>query len=375
MSGLLRNTKHFREESEAVLKALERNKIKTVGDFCRAKPSFILYLFNTYQSTKFKSFHQVQTFKEKFLSELSPPIQPSSIVAAAKTKISTQVQDLDRILGGHGFESGQIFEIFGVAGSGKSQLCFHMAFVVAAYCRENVLYFDTKNDFSPERIRQMYEARIRNGGSSENEDASSKMAINGQSIKEVMSRIRVARAHSIDRLLDYLYDIPNSPAGAGSDDDDGSSSSSSLLTKDYLANVRLLVVDNVASAFMPMLGERNFPKIAAQISLIRRRLQQLAHNYNLVVMVTNNASINRQQQLPEGGGGAVIKPALGKLFSQVADVRLKVSHAAAKTSFGSREICAESLRRRHPNSQKTEAPQTNNSTPTCKVEICDSGLC
>jgi len=369
MSGLLRNTKHFREESEAVLKALERNKIKTVGDFCRAKPSFILYLFNTYQSTKFKSFHQVQTFKEKFLSELSPPIQPSSIVAAAKTKISTQVQDLDRILGGHGFESGQIFEIFGVAGSGKSQLCFHMAFVVAAYCRENVLYFDTKNDFSPERIRQMYEARVRNGGSSENEaDASSKKAINGQSIKEVMSRIRVARAHSIDRLLDYLYDIPNSP---GSDDDDASS----LLTKEYLANVRLLVVDNVASAFMPMLGERNFPKIAAQISLIRRRLQQLAHNYNLVVMVTNNASINRQQQLPEGGGGAVIKPALGKLFSQVADVRLKVSHAAAKTSFGSREICAESLRRRHPNSQKTEAPQTNNSTPTCKVEICDSGLC
>ena len=51
MSGLLKNCPDFRSFPAAVIKTFERNAIKTVGDFIKAKPSFILFVFQVWPRT------------------------------------------------------------------------------------------------------------------------------------------------------------------------------------------------------------------------------------------------------------------------------------------------------------------------------------
>ena len=57
MGGLLKNCPDFRSFPAAVLKTFERNAIKTVGDFIKAKPSFILFVFQVWPLDICFEFH------------------------------------------------------------------------------------------------------------------------------------------------------------------------------------------------------------------------------------------------------------------------------------------------------------------------------
>jgi len=60
---------------------------------------------------------------------------------------------IDQILGG-GLHSGQVIELVGRAGVGKTQWCISMAARVARNGR-GVIYVDTEGKFSPERLVQV----------------------------------------------------------------------------------------------------------------------------------------------------------------------------------------------------------------------------
>ena len=53
-----------------------------------------------------------------------------------------------------GLENGHIYEICGLSGSGKTQLCLNIA-AHASFLEKKVLFIDTKNDFSPSRTLQL----------------------------------------------------------------------------------------------------------------------------------------------------------------------------------------------------------------------------
>ena len=57
MSGLLKNCPDFRSFPAAVIKTFERNAIRTVGDFIKAKPSFILFVFQVWPLDICFEFH------------------------------------------------------------------------------------------------------------------------------------------------------------------------------------------------------------------------------------------------------------------------------------------------------------------------------
>jgi len=68
--------------------------------------------------------------------------------------ISTGLARLDELLGG-GIAGGQIYDIFGPAGSGKTQLAMQ---ICANAAMEKIIYQDTTGTFRPERLLQMMRA-------------------------------------------------------------------------------------------------------------------------------------------------------------------------------------------------------------------------
>ena len=65
---------------------------------------------------------------------------------------------LDNLLPG-GFKTGSVYEVYGLPGVGKSQLCMTLAVSCALEFKgKSVLYIDTKNDLSAERILEILQA-------------------------------------------------------------------------------------------------------------------------------------------------------------------------------------------------------------------------
>ena len=64
-------------------------------------------------------------------------------------RISTGSKNLDDLLLG-GIETHAITEFYGAAGTGKSQLCYTVAVIVAQ--TSTVIYLDTEGKFRPERL-------------------------------------------------------------------------------------------------------------------------------------------------------------------------------------------------------------------------------
>jgi RecA/RadA recombinase len=71
------------------------------------------------------------------------------IMKSPEMRISTGVRNIDSILKG-GIKIGSITEVYGKAGTGKSQLCFQMS--VIATDLGKVIYIDTERGFSPSRL-------------------------------------------------------------------------------------------------------------------------------------------------------------------------------------------------------------------------------
>jgi len=88
------------------------------------------------------------------------------------TKYSTGCKSIDELLGG-GFESGTVTQLYGEAGSGKTNICLQAA-VECAKKGESVIFIDSEG-FSPERFLQI--AQSRTGGSEDVESIARRIMI------------------------------------------------------------------------------------------------------------------------------------------------------------------------------------------------------
>jgi RecA/RadA recombinase len=76
---------------------------------------------------------------------------------ARRTTFSSGSAALDRLLGG-GFRTGEMVEVFGASGTGKTQLAIQAALSAAA-AGSTIVYVDTEGQFRPERLASIAEAR------------------------------------------------------------------------------------------------------------------------------------------------------------------------------------------------------------------------
>lgn len=79
-------------------------------------------------------------------------------------KIELGVKGLDNILGNNGLESGVITNIYGIPGSGKTNMCL-AASVAALRLGKKIIYIDSEGGFSSTRFEQMtknYDIEMKN---------------------------------------------------------------------------------------------------------------------------------------------------------------------------------------------------------------------
>ncbi|XP_062081909.1 DNA repair protein RAD51 homolog 4 isoform X2 [Humulus lupulus] len=200
-----------------------------------------------------------------------------------KRVLSTGCDGIDLLLGG-GLREGQLTELVGPSSSGKTQVCLQAASNVAKKHMGSVLYLDTSNSFSPQRIACFLDLA------------------KGRFLQNVMNSILCQSVYDIFTMFGVLHQLE-----------------SSMRSQRGPQMVRLIIIDSISSLITPILGGSGSHVIAGHALMVSAGylLKKLAYEYNLAVLVTNHTV---------GGEGGVPKPALGETWKSISHVRLLLSH-------------------------------------------------
>ncbi len=208
--------------------------------------------------------------------------------------ISTGSKSFDELLGGKGFETQAITELFGEFGSGKTQIAHQVCVTVQLPVEKggldgHVFYIDTENTFRPERIKQIAEAY-------------------DLDVEETLNKIHVARAYNsshqmllVDKVLELSKEAP----------------------------ARLLVVDSLTSHFRAEYVGRG--ALADRQQKLNKHMHDLLRWGDLnngVVLVTNQVSAK-----PDAFFGDPTRPIGGHIVGHTATFRLYL-----RKSKGSKRI-------------------------------------
>ncbi|XP_024032178.1 DNA repair protein RAD51 homolog 4 [Morus notabilis] len=196
-----------------------------------------------------------------------------------KHVLSTGCEGIDLLLGG-GLREGQLTELVGPSSSGKTQVCLQAASNVAEKHMGRVVYLDTSNSFSPQRIADFVDLATHNF------------------LQNVMKNILCHSVFDIFTMFDILHQLELD-----------------LRSQNGPRRVRLLIVDSISSLITPILGGSGLQGHSLMVSA-GCLLKKLAHQHNLVVLVTNHTV---------GGEGGAPKPALGEYWKSIPHVRLMLS--------------------------------------------------
>lgn len=201
-------------------------------------------------------------------------------------KIKTSCLSIDRKLNG-GLPIGNVIEIYGTAGSGKTQICYQLCVNVQlpkemGGLDAEVLYIDTESRFKPERIVQIAQHVFGEKTFDEN------MFLNR------INFVRVLRPEKLKILI--LYHLEN------------------FLKKH--AKVKLVILDSVSYQMRFNVGNApvDYLHRSREIHLMAHRLRTIAHTCNVAVVVTNQVT----QNLETGK----LQPALGKTWSFTCSTKL-----------------------------------------------------
>ncbi|KAF3974039.1 hypothetical protein CMV_002579 [Castanea mollissima] len=206
-----------------------------------------------------------------------------------KHVLSTGCEGIDLLLHG-GLRVGQLTELVGPSSSGKTQVCLLAASNVAKKHIGSVVYLDTGNSFSPQRVTQFI---------CQHSDPAIDQAKH-TTLRKVMNNISCQSVFDIFTMFDVLHQLEFNLRSQIQGGD---------------CKVQLLIVDSVSSMVTPILGGSGSQGHALMISA-GYLLKKLAHEHNVAVLVTNHTV---------GGDGGISKPALGESWKSIPHVRLLLS--------------------------------------------------
>jgi len=203
--------------------------------------------------------------------------------------LSTGCDNLDELLDG-GLYTGELTEIVGSAGVGKSQICMGIAMFTAMETKKNVLYIDTGGSLSATRIRDMLQEW--------------NASLDDQEVYTILSRISVIHAFDVFSVLEALESVRQRMHNQGDDDND-----------DSVRDLRMIIVDSVAGVISPILGGQQIHGHSLMVNL-SRTLKALAVEHSVAVVITNNVVTDSSKS------AFSTKPALGPTWAHVPNTRL-----------------------------------------------------
>ncbi|XP_030009514.1 DNA repair protein RAD51 homolog 4 [Sphaeramia orbicularis] len=227
--------------------------------------------------------------------------------------LSTGNPSLDKLLDS-GLYTGEITELSGGPGSGKSQVCFGVAVHISYQLKQSVIYIDTTGGLSASRLLQMLQTETSN--------TEEQMA--------ALQRIHIYRLFDVFSLLDCLYGLRSSglqqaSVGGGS--------------------VKAVIVDSVSAVISPLLGGKQNEGMSLMIQ-VAGVLKTMAKDFNVAALVTNHVTRS---------AGGEVQPGLGASWSHIPRTRILLERTERSiASYCSRRSATLIKSSRQPGNVKEE---------------------
>ncbi|XP_042111344.1 DNA repair protein RAD51 homolog 4 isoform X3 [Ovis aries] len=242
------------------------------------------------------SYKALVALRRVLLAQFSAfPFNGADLYEELKTTtaiLSTGIGSLDKLLDA-GLYTGEVTEIVGAPGSGKTQVCLCVAANVAHGLQQNVLYIDSNGGLTASRILQLLQART----------------------------------------LDEEEQVRSSSG-----------------------TLKVVVVDSVAAVVAPLLGGQQREGLALMVQLARE-LKTLARDLSVAVLVrkwawsamlafslvpglhqVGRCSFQVTNHMTRDRDSGQLKPALGRSWSFVPSTRLLLDSTQGSGSLGSRRV-------------------------------------
>ena len=199
------------------------------------------------------------------------------------TKYGTGCKGFDELLGG-GFESGTVTQLYGEAGSGKTNICLQMA---AECAREgqSVIIIDTEG-LSPERFLQIARAH-------KNED---------ETVEVLSERIILYQPRSFEQQTSCIKEI-----------------GTVIKQKVGKSDVKLVVLDSATLFYRLELDDNRSIQLRRVLANQIMHLLELARQYDLIVIITNQVYTDVEDGTLRPPGGSAIEH-LSKVIVQLEKV-------------------------------------------------------
>ncbi|TMS13831.1 DNA repair protein RAD51-like protein 4 [Larimichthys crocea] len=194
--------------------------------------------------------------------------------------ISTGNPSLDKVLDS-GLYTGEITELSGGPGSGKSQVCFGVAVHISYQLKQSVIFIDTTGGLTARRLLQMLQTETSNT----------------EEQMEALQRIHIFRLFDVYSLLDCLHSLRSgrlqqASVGGGS--------------------VKAVIVDSVSAVIAPLLGGKQNEGMSLMIQ-VAGTLKTMAKDFNVAALVTNHVTRS---------GSGEVQPGLGVSWSHIPRTRV-----------------------------------------------------
>ncbi|NXI08299.1 RA51D protein, partial [Irena cyanogastra] len=279
--------------TEDMIQLLRANGIRTVVDFVSSD------LEDVAQKCSL-SYKALVAVRRVLLAQFSAfPANGADLYEELKSStaiLPTGSPSLDQLLDS-GLYTGEVTELMGAPGSGKTQVCLGIAASVSLGLKQHVLFLDSTGGFTASRLYQMLRAQTEN----EEEQASQvlgRLRLCFVLQLEALQRVQVERVFNIYELLSALQELRDRL---------------SQQVVSSMGPLKMVVLDSVSAVIYPLLGGRQSEGLALMMQL-SRELKTLAREFSLAVVVTN--------QVTRDSSTGLLKPALGRSWSFVPSTRV-----------------------------------------------------
>ncbi|NWZ95769.1 RA51D protein, partial [Nesospiza acunhae] len=274
--------------TEDMIQLLRDNGIRTVVDFVSSD------LEDVAQKCSL-SYKALVAVRRVLLAQFSAfPANGADLYEELKSStaiLPTGSPSLDQLLDS-GLYTGEVMELMGAPGTGKTQVCLGIAASVSLGLKQHVLFLDSTGGFTASRLYQMLQAQT--------EDEEEQASCPGACCEThfALQRVQVQRVFNVYEVLRALQELRD------------------CLSQQVLSSVgplKVMVLDSVSAVIYPLLGGRQSEGLALMMQL-SRELKTLAREFSLAVVVTN--------QVTRDSSSGSLKPALGRSWSFVPSTRV-----------------------------------------------------